>query len=72
LGGHYYEHPGQGSIAYWDVVAIHLQRDSRAQSGYYCPTPQKGKIGGGGGVGVADQPDQRIQRLWVNFALISV
>jgi hypothetical protein len=30
LGGHHYEHPEQGSIAYWDIAAIHIQ-DRRAQ-----------------------------------------
>ena len=28
----HYEDPGQGSIAYWDMAAIHIQ-DPRAQSG---------------------------------------
>ena len=32
MRGHHYEDPGQGSIAYWDMAAIHIQ-DPRAQSG---------------------------------------
>ena len=32
MSGHHYEDPGQGSIAYWDMAAIHIQ-DPRAQSG---------------------------------------